>query len=118
VNPVVNLVLRAGSRDVLMTYLLIILFFLFHYGGAQQSLFPAAIPLAVRSPYLSCWDHTTNGTALGTLWPSTSDPKQVRCLPDAGSQSHYLSLSDTWLVRPRPHRRINLFILGGRSQRK
>ncbi|KAH8999019.1 hypothetical protein EDB83DRAFT_897501 [Lactarius deliciosus] len=60
-----------------MTYLLILLFFLFHYGRAQQTLFPAAIPLAVRSPYLSCWDHTTNGTNLGTLWPTTSNPGQI-----------------------------------------
>ncbi|KAH8997962.1 hypothetical protein EDB92DRAFT_2111814 [Lactarius akahatsu] len=60
-----------------MTYLLILLFFLFHYGRAQQTLFPAAIPLAVRSPYLSCWDHTTNGTNLGSLWPTTSNPGQI-----------------------------------------
>ncbi|KAI9459208.1 hypothetical protein BJY52DRAFT_1119183 [Lactarius psammicola] len=60
-----------------MTYLLILLFFLFHYGRAQQTLFPAAIPLAVRSPYLSCWDHTTNGTNLGSLWPTTSNPTQI-----------------------------------------
>ncbi|KAI9433016.1 hypothetical protein H4582DRAFT_2188438 [Lactarius indigo] len=60
-----------------MTYLLILLFFLFHSGKAQQTLFPAAIPLAVRSPYLNCWDHTTNGTNLGNLWPTTSDPSQI-----------------------------------------
>ncbi|KAI9433017.1 hypothetical protein H4582DRAFT_2188442 [Lactarius indigo] len=60
-----------------MTYLLILLFFLFQYGKAQQTLFPAAIPLAVRSPYLSCWDHTTNGTHLGSLWPTTSNPGQI-----------------------------------------
>ncbi|KAH8981399.1 hypothetical protein EDB86DRAFT_3131654 [Lactarius hatsudake] len=60
-----------------MTYLLIFLFFLFHSGRAQQTFFPAAIPLAVRSPYLSCWDHTTNGTNLGNLWPTTSDPSQI-----------------------------------------
>ncbi|KAH8993654.1 hypothetical protein EDB86DRAFT_2830153, partial [Lactarius hatsudake] len=49
----------------------------FHSGRAQQTFFPAAIPLAVRSPYLSCWDHTTNGTNLGNLWPTTSDPSQI-----------------------------------------
>ncbi|KAI9459212.1 hypothetical protein BJY52DRAFT_1211943 [Lactarius psammicola] len=63
-----------------MTYLLILLFFLFHYGRAQQTLFPAAIPLAVRSPYLSCWDQTTNGSTLANLWPTTSNPKQVQNL--------------------------------------
>ncbi|KAH9000742.1 hypothetical protein EDB86DRAFT_3075192 [Lactarius hatsudake] len=60
-----------------MTCLPILLFSLFHYGRAQQTLFPAAIPLAVRSPYLSCWDRTTNGTNLGNLWPTTSDPSQI-----------------------------------------
>ena len=64
-----------------MTYLLIILFLFFHYGRAQQALFPAAIPLAVRSPYLSCWDQTTNGTNLGTQWSTTSDQGRVRCFP-------------------------------------
>ncbi|KAH9171795.1 hypothetical protein EDB89DRAFT_1886504 [Lactarius sanguifluus] len=60
-----------------MTDLLIFLFFLFYSGRAQQTFFPAAIPLAVRSPYLNCWDHTTNGTNLGNLWPTTSDPSQI-----------------------------------------
>ncbi|KAI9513397.1 hypothetical protein F5148DRAFT_990760 [Russula earlei] len=44
---------------------------------AQQALFPAAIPLAVRSPYLSCWDHVTNGTVFGQLWPATYNQSQV-----------------------------------------
>ncbi|KAI9446258.1 hypothetical protein H4582DRAFT_1804781 [Lactarius indigo] len=37
--------------------LLILLFYLFHYGWAQGSLplYPFAFPLAVRSPYLNCW---------------------------------------------------------------
>ncbi|KAH9005340.1 hypothetical protein EDB86DRAFT_2796191 [Lactarius hatsudake] len=35
--------------------LLILLFSLLHYGRTQQSLFPFAVPLAVRSPYLNCW---------------------------------------------------------------
>jgi hypothetical protein len=42
------------------------------YGDAQQLLFPAAIPLAVRSPYLSGWDFTTNGTTIGKLWSTTA----------------------------------------------
>ncbi|KAH9020011.1 hypothetical protein EDB85DRAFT_2153324 [Lactarius pseudohatsudake] len=60
-----------------MAYLLILLFFLFHYGRAQQSLFPAAIPLAVRSPYLNCWDHTTNGSTIANLWPRTPTAGQI-----------------------------------------
>jgi hypothetical protein len=67
-----------------MTYLLLLLFLFSHYGRAQQTLFPAAIPLAVRSPYLSCWDQITNGTILGQLWPTTSNPNQVGCFPFAG----------------------------------
>ncbi|KAN0141387.1 DUF1793 domain containing protein [Lactarius tabidus] len=56
-----------------MTFLLsaILLLSLVQY-GAQQLLFPAAIPLAVRSPYLSGWDFTTNGTTIGKLWSTTS----------------------------------------------
>ncbi|KAH9020013.1 hypothetical protein EDB85DRAFT_1872770 [Lactarius pseudohatsudake] len=56
---------------------LIILFFLFHCGRAQQSLFPAAIPLAVRSPYLNCWDHTTSGSTIANLWPRTPTAGQT-----------------------------------------
>ncbi len=52
--------------------LLILLFSLVQYGRAQQTLFPAAIPLAVRSPYLSSWDFTTNGTTIGKIWSTTS----------------------------------------------
>ncbi|KAH9065034.1 hypothetical protein EDB87DRAFT_1556192 [Lactarius vividus] len=48
-----------------------LLFFLFfvQYGRAQQTFFPATIPLAVRSPYLSCWQFTTNGSTVGSLQP-------------------------------------------------
>ncbi|KAI9433022.1 hypothetical protein H4582DRAFT_2188478 [Lactarius indigo] len=60
-----------------MTNLLIFLFFLFHYGRAQQTFFPAAIPLAVRSPYLNCWDHTTNGSTIANLWPRTPTAGQA-----------------------------------------
>ena len=67
-----------------MTYLLFLLFLFSHYGRAQQTLFPAAIPLAVRSPYLSCWDQTTNGTTLGLSWPTTANAQQVRCSPFTG----------------------------------
>ncbi|KAF8273676.1 hypothetical protein EI94DRAFT_1167505 [Lactarius quietus] len=62
---------------LLIIYFLIILVSLSKYGTAQQNLFPAAIPLAVRSPYLSCWDQTTNGTILGNLWPTTPNSNQI-----------------------------------------
>ena len=55
-----------------MIHLLILLLPLFQYGAAQQTLFPPAIPLAVRSPYLSSWQFTPNGSTIGSLWPTTS----------------------------------------------
>ena len=57
--------------------LLFIALLLSPLAGAQQTLFPAAIPLAVRSPYLSSWDHITNGTVFGQSWPNTYTPGQV-----------------------------------------
>ncbi|KAH9040317.1 hypothetical protein EDB83DRAFT_2295685 [Lactarius deliciosus] len=44
-----------------MTHLLIVLFSLFHYGRAQQTMIPFLIPLVVRSPYLNCWGFTVVG---------------------------------------------------------
>ncbi|KAH8997908.1 hypothetical protein EDB92DRAFT_1305914 [Lactarius akahatsu] len=55
-----------------MVHVLILLFLLVQCGRAQQTFFPPAIPLAVRSPYLSSWDFTTNGTTIGKLWSTTS----------------------------------------------
>ena len=46
---------------------------------AQRTFFPPAIPLAVRSPYLSSWDHITNGTRLDQLWPMSATNTQVTC---------------------------------------
>ena len=38
--------------------------------GPVQTLFPAAVPLTVRSPYLSAWQNTTIGSpVLGSSWP-------------------------------------------------
>ncbi|KAH9021900.1 hypothetical protein EDB85DRAFT_2120054, partial [Lactarius pseudohatsudake] len=66
-------------------YSLILLFFPFHYGRAQQKLFPGpdVIPLAVRSPYLSCWAHIPSQleTFPFVNVPTTSDLTHVRCLP-------------------------------------
>ena len=95
--------LASVAKQQLMTYLLFILFFLFHHGSAQQTHFPAAIPLAVCLPYLSCWDQTTNGTTLGTLWPTTSSQSQVCCLPFARRGNHNHCISDTRVVCPCVH---------------
>lgn len=80
-----------------MTHLLVlgIIFlssFLVQHGKAQQSLFPAAIPLAVRSPYLSGWDFTTNGTTIGELWPTISVYR-----PGSNSSACYFSSFDATL---------------------
>ncbi|KAH9052374.1 hypothetical protein EDB87DRAFT_1722946, partial [Lactarius vividus] len=80
----------------------ILLLSLVKYGRTQQTLFPAAIPLAVRSPYLSCWQFTTNGTTIGTLWPTTSahqpNSNQDRSL-DASHFPSLGSLNTVVLVR-------------------
>ncbi|KAH9968154.1 hypothetical protein BC827DRAFT_1122730 [Russula dissimulans] len=58
--------------------LLLFLTVLFSFNvRAQQTLFPAAIPLAVRSPYLTSWDFVTNGSIFGQLWPTTFNSRQV-----------------------------------------
>ena len=38
-----------------MIHLLILLFYLFHYGRGQTLQVAGTIPLLVRSPYLNCW---------------------------------------------------------------
>ncbi|KAI9434461.1 hypothetical protein H4582DRAFT_779038 [Lactarius indigo] len=75
-----------------MIHLLILLFPLFYYGMAQQTLYPAAIPLAVRSPYLSCWMFTINGTNIGRLWPTTSAHQLLSQLPDQDPSLNALNL--------------------------
>ena len=52
--------------------------------GPIQTLFPAAIPLAIRSPYLSAWQNTTIGSSpLGSAWPLFWT-ESVRTLIQAG----------------------------------
>src|ERR1700735_5151359 len=72
-----------------MIHLILLLLSLIQYGRAQQTLFPAAIPLAVRSPYLSCWDFTTNGTTIGKLWSTISAHQPDSSTDDA---CYFLSL--------------------------
>ena len=55
-----------------MIHLLILLFPLFYSVRAQQTFYPPAIPLVVRSPYLSCWMFTLDGTNLAQQWPTVS----------------------------------------------
>ncbi|KAF8260626.1 hypothetical protein EI94DRAFT_1747935 [Lactarius quietus] len=68
-----------------MIHLLVLLFPLFYYGRAQQTLYPAAIPLTVRSPYLSCWMFTLNGTNIAQLWSTTSAHQPSSQDPSANS---------------------------------
>ncbi|KAH9022174.1 hypothetical protein EDB85DRAFT_1871496 [Lactarius pseudohatsudake] len=66
-----------------MIHFLILPFLLVQCGTAQQTFFPPAIPLAVRSPYLSSWDFTTNGTTIGKLWSTTSAHQPNSTINDA-----------------------------------
>jgi hypothetical protein len=46
-----------------MTHLLILLFYLFHYGRTHHRFqIRGAIPLLVRSPYLNCWGYLLEDT--------------------------------------------------------
>ena len=59
--------------------LLLVLALLFSPNArAQRTFFPPAIPLAVRSPYLSSWNHITNGTVFGQSWPGTYNNQVTR----------------------------------------
>ncbi|KZT10711.1 uncharacterized protein LAESUDRAFT_643898 [Laetiporus sulphureus 93-53] len=41
--------------------------------SSAQTFWPAAVPLAVRSPYFSAWQATTNGTNVTNEWPTFWD---------------------------------------------
>jgi len=59
--------------------LLFLVLFLNPAARAQQTLFPGAVPLAVRSPYLNCWEPLRNSSTFGRSWPMIYDISQV-CL--------------------------------------
>ncbi|KAF8480056.1 hypothetical protein DFH94DRAFT_692413 [Russula ochroleuca] len=60
-----------------MILLLLLAFLLYPNAKAQQTFFPPAIPLAVRSPYLTCWDYLTNGSVFGQIWPTTFNGSMI-----------------------------------------
>ena len=60
--------------------------------GAAQTFFPASIPLAVRSPYLSAWLNSTNDSvpptqAVPNFWTLSVSPSESRA---ARSHTHTL----------------------------
>ena len=69
-------------------------------GQAQQTFYPVAIPLAVRSPYLSCWLPLSNGTTWDRTLPTTYDLSQVCLFLQPTSQrAHPLLFQDLgWSV--------------------
>ena len=67
------------QTTVHMINLLIFLFLLFYYGRAQQTFYPPAIPLTVRSPYLSCWLPTLNESSF--FQPTTDASSELVCRP-------------------------------------
>ena len=84
---------------------------------AQVTSVPPAIPLAVRSPYLSCWLQSGNATAaFGQTWPTTFNHSQV-CHPDYFTGREILilkfSVSDPRVVCPRTCRWSHIFAPGG-----
>lgn len=44
---------------------------------AQQTIIPPVIPLAVRSPYLTCWNNHSYNAVIGDSWPTTFNDSQV-----------------------------------------
>ena len=59
--------------------------------GAIQTLFPAAIPLAVKSPYMSVWYQSLNTSGpLSNSWPLFWGLGAVRCL-----FFHLLAMADS-----------------------
>jgi len=58
-------------------HLLLPLFSLFHFGRAQQTPYLPQFPVAVRSPYLSCWG--TMGKPVDTGFSGTV-PIVVDCI--------------------------------------
>ena len=61
------------ARSTLAFYMLCLLSFAFPLISAyspEQVFFPAAIPLSIRSPYMSVWQQSMNGgTPLSSSWP-------------------------------------------------
>ena len=81
---------------------------------AQQTFFPSAIPLAVRSPYLSAWDYLTNGSIFGQTWPTAFNSKVPYAVPEYSAEHEIfiINMSDSWVVSPRACRWPNLFVSG------
>ncbi|KAA1477095.1 hypothetical protein DENSPDRAFT_786182 [Dentipellis sp. KUC8613] len=40
------------------------------FTSCQRTFFPTAIPLAVRSPYLSVWENASNSSDIPNMWPT------------------------------------------------
>lgn len=45
--------------------------------STQTAFQPAAVPLALRSPYLSAWQNTTNGANVAVEWPQFWNDAEV-----------------------------------------
>ena len=67
--------------QLIMIFLPFLVLLLSRNVTAQVTSVPPATPLAVRSPYLSCWLQSGNATAaFGQTWPTTFNHSQV-CHP-------------------------------------
>ena len=70
-RPVLSVRLLAMPPSTLLPLLLVQIFwFLVNAQGSAQTFFPAAIPLAVKTPYLNTWyDSFTGSNASSNAWP-------------------------------------------------
>jgi len=68
------------SRLTMILVLILLTLLLSSNVAAQKTIIPPAIPLAVRSPYLSCWNNHSNNAVFGRSWPTTINDTQV-CHP-------------------------------------
>lgn len=58
------------SRWLLHLFTIFSFLFVLASGSTSQDFWPAALPLAVRSPYFSAWQGATAGSSVVSEWPS------------------------------------------------
>ena len=81
------------NMPIMLLFVLLVLFHQHIQLAQAQGKFSVALPLAVRSPYLSCWLPQINGTANATShdapFATASDLSQVRPLSESHAAQHH-----------------------------
>lgn len=83
------------------------------FSHAQQTFFPASIPLAVRSTYFNTWESTTNTSVYSQTWPSLPlSPAAVQGWAGLARIDGitYSWLGDTLGVRPTTVTNVNITV--------